>query len=255
MKCNKAIKINTLPLTKSKLRSLGECRESYSGVVVELYNVLQHEALTQTQLHHKTYTDLRKSTGLPSQLIISARCYAFQRRKHNCPKHVMVRFDKRLFSLKSTSVGTPVISVRTNAKRIYIPVKHDGAWKRIQSHVNSGWNITSIILTKSLRFQAILSREVVAPNPLPNVMGIDVNSSNISITIKNPRTQRIIKQLYLGRDVAHRQRQFERRRSVLRTLRDTVSPQKAGKKLKAMARKQRSFVNAVCIRLYLILSR
>jgi hypothetical protein len=60
--------------------------------------------------------------------------------------------------------GNPVLTLRPSTKRIGLPVSRDGAYQRLQAHVSQGWEPTSIIMKKSLRLLATLSKETPAPS-------------------------------------------------------------------------------------------
>lgn len=79
-------------------------------------------------------------------------------------------------------------------------------------------------------------------------MGIDINSGNIALTIKN-RKGIILKQIYIARDIAHKRKIIEDRKSKLQTIRDiTYSSQS----MKALRRIKKSEFNFVRTRIFQI---
>jgi IS605 OrfB family transposase len=173
---------------------------------------------------------------------LEAVFYAWNHRKtvdgevHKC----VVRFDKRLFSFSKTKRDNPAVSLRANHERIGLPISQDGAYRRLQKHVEDGWTVTSIIMKRSLRFLVVLKMEAPEPSVRPNWMGIDINSSKIAISIIG--VGKVLKQTYYGKDVASQQFRFEELRAKLQERRDNGSMGKAGLKLKRLSGKQRNYV-------------
>ncbi|MEW6070170.1 MAG: transposase, partial [Candidatus Thermoplasmatota archaeon] len=240
----KCLSLNVLPLTKVKQNSLSKTYSSYFELVNKTLDVKkQNPKLTQNQLHSLTYKFFREQYKFPSQLIISARVTAWDIRKQKGEhKRVAVRFDKRLFSLRETKRNNPILSLRCNNSRIGIPIAQDGAFEHFQQHLNNAWDVTSIIMTKNFRFYAVLTKEFPEPKPMPNVLGIDINSGRIALSIYNPRTKRWLRQLYFGKDIFLRQVKYEVRRGILQGYRDTTTPSGAGKKLKILSGTQKNYV-------------
>ncbi|MDI6806612.1 MAG: transposase, partial [Candidatus Aenigmarchaeota archaeon] len=106
----------------------------------------------------------------------------------------------------------------------------------------NGWNVTSIIMTNKFRFYVALRKKFPKPKPLPNILGLDINSGRIALSIYNPRTKSWLKQLYFGKDIGLKQVRYEKRRAILQKYRDTATPSRAGKKLKKLSGRQRNYV-------------
>jgi len=77
------------------------------------------------------------------------------------------------------------------------------------------------------------------------VLGVDINAGSVAVTIRSAKGK-VLKQLYLGQDLARMQAKFERRRAKLQAHRDTHSRSKAGKKLKRFSRRQRNYTRTRC---------
>ncbi|MGC8936392.1 MAG: hypothetical protein ACP5KV_03385 [Candidatus Methanomethylicaceae archaeon] len=71
--------------------------------------------------------------------MIEATSYAWSSKKtiHGEPKRCVIRFDKRLFSLRETREN-PVLSLRLNDERIGLPIQQDGAYQRLKQHEMGG---------------------------------------------------------------------------------------------------------------------
>ncbi|MFQ6137409.1 MAG: hypothetical protein ACE5PM_09565, partial [Candidatus Hydrothermarchaeales archaeon] len=165
----KCLVLNTLPLTKAKRRSLAETYDCYFDMAKELKGYIEGCVPTRKELHEVTYQRYR-GYGIPAQLVISARVYAWNQRKHKGSKKVTVRFDRRLHSFKQSKRGNPILSLRCLNERIGIPIAQDGAYSRFREHLDDGWEVTSVIMTSKLRFYAVLAKEFGEPEALPNVL-------------------------------------------------------------------------------------
>jgi IS605 OrfB family transposase len=237
----KCLVLNVLEPTKAKKRLLRETYRTFFSIVDDAL-VLLDGVKSRGQLHEATYRTFMDKYHVASQLVIEATSYAWNVRKtvkgdvHKC----VVRFDQRLFSFKETKRGNPILSLRLNHARTGLPISQDGAYQRLQEHLEDGWKVTSILMKRSMWFLAVLSKAMSKPIIRPNVMGIDINSSKIAISIIGKG--KVLKQTYYGQDVSTRQFKFENRRAKLQEYRDTVSRGKAGLKLKGLSGKQRNYI-------------
>jgi IS605 OrfB family transposase len=232
--------LNLLEPTKAKRRMLKQTYESFFNIMQEALGFVG-DVKSRAELHNKTYEKFRGKYGVASQLIIEATSYAWSIRrtvKEDINKCV-VRFDKRLFSFRQTKRGNPILSLRLNHERVGLPISQDGAYRRLQNHLEDGWKITSIIMKRNLRFLVVLSKDFPEPPYRPNWMGVDVNSSKIAISIVSKG--KVLKQTYFGQDVSIKQFMFEERRAKLQSYRDKGSS-KAGLKLRKLSGKQRNYV-------------
>jgi len=237
----KCLVLNVLEPTGAKKKLLRETYRTFFSIVKEALGFLDG-VKGRRQLHGMTYGTFMDEHRVASQLVIEATSHAWSIRKtigegiHKC----VVRFDQRLFSFKETKRGNPVLSLRLNHERIGLPIRQDGAYKRLQGHIEDGWRVTSIIMKWNIRFLAVLSKNLPEPINRPNWIGIDVNSSKIAISIIGKG--KVLKQTYLGKDVSTKQFRFEERRAKLHEYRDTISRGKAGLKLKRLSGRQRNYV-------------
>jgi IS605 OrfB family transposase len=185
-----------------------------------------------------------KANGIASQLVEEAQRYAWQRRRI-CEgiNHPTVRFDKRLFSFKKTQRGHPVLSVRANHERLGLPIKEDGAHRRMEEHLADDWVVASVLMTSRYRFLAVLQKEAPAPHATDNILGINQNSNGVAVTVMNAVTGRLLKQVYLGRNISLRQIRYENRRAKLQEYRDKDGHRgKARLKLRRLSGRQRNYV-------------
>ncbi|WXG44785.1 MAG: transposase [Promethearchaeati archaeon SRVP18_Atabeyarchaeia-1] len=243
----KCLPLKFLEPTEEKRRMLKQTYTTFLDIVKETLSCLGG-AKSRAQLHSKTYRALRGRHHVASQLIIEATSYAWSARKTirrggsgSSLEKCVVRFDRRLFSFKETKRRNPVLVLRASNKRIGLPINRDGAHHRLQEHMTHGWQLTSIIMKKSLRLLAILSKGTPEPPVRANWIGVDVNSPRIATTTVGPGCG-VLKQAYFGVRVATRQFNFEKRRAALHQFRETSSRSKAGLKLKRLGKRQRNYV-------------
>lgn len=95
-------------------------------------------------------------------------------------------------------------------------------------------------MTSKIEFNLVMSKEDPPVKQTTNILGIDVNASKIAVSIMSEN--RILRQLYLGKEIGSTQYDFEERRAKLQQFRDTVTPSKAGLKLKILSGRQRRYV-------------
>ena len=243
----KCLALNLLPLTKAKQAKLLETYSSFLQIAQECFTLIRASKVKSgAELHRLTYREHRKRFDTAAQLICEAQRYAWGVRKTaDQINHVTVRFDRRLFSLKATRRGNPALSVRANSERVGLPIVQDGAWRRLQAHLENGWKISSVIMKSNIKFLAVLREDDPPKREGPNVLGVDINAGSVAITIRSAEAK-VLKQLYLGQDLARMQAKFERRKAKLQAHRDTHSRSKAGKKLKRLSRCQRNYTRTRC---------
>jgi len=236
------LSLQMLPLSKRKMRCLKETYSDVRAIYLESIAALG-SAKSRKQLHEATYHKLRDKYDIASQLVVEATSEAWSKRRNirkSTPQKAIVRFDRRLFRLARTVRGNPILSIRTNRERIGIPILKD-ACKRLDEHLKDGWQCSSIVMRNDLNFCAVLSKDLPTARARSNFLGIDVNSARIAVTALSSR--KVMKQLYLGQDIATRQFSFEERRAKLQGYRDGKGSRgMSGLKLKQLSGKQRRFV-------------
>jgi len=243
----KCLVLNTLPLTEVKRAKLRETYCSFIQMARECFELVKaRKVWSGVELHRLIYKEHRQRFGAAAQLVCEAQRYAWGVRKTaNQINRVVVRFDRRLFGLKTTRRGNPALSIRTNSERVGLPIAQDGAWQRLKAHLDAGWEISSVIMKSNLKFLAVLRRDEPPKRESLNALGVDINSGAVAVSILSA-DGRILKQLYLGQDLARMQANFEQRRAKLQAYRDTNSRSKAGKKLKQLSRRQRNYTRTRC---------
>ncbi len=142
--------------------------------------------------------------------------------------------------------GNPVIAISSfnGNGRIALPIKEDGAYKRFIEHLEDGWICTQFRLHKQNGRYVIIAnlrKKFEVKQNYQAVVGVDVNSGSFAITVLGGGGK-VLKQLYLGKDIWHKQWKFMKRRSKLRSYADRGS-KRARRALRKMKYDERNFVN------------
>jgi len=241
----KCILLNSVKLTPRK-------QEVFDGFLAEYLRVLNEtlkhlsSAKSSTQLHHLTYSNIRKSSFLSSDIVQEARKDVWAKRKtvNSEFKRCSIRLNKRWFKLVKSERGNPCFKITYSPRKTFtIPVKLDKQLKRFNSFLDDGWCFSNISLLSGGRIAVVLEKKFSKPeNNRRFVVGVDVGSSTLAtVTVFDTKTSKVEKQFYFGRDVAQKQRRYLERRKKLQSHADNGSG-KAKKHLRKLKHKQRNFV-------------
>ncbi len=242
---NRNIQLNLLKPSKCKSVVLNTLFESYNLACSENLEYWKlNKGITQTAFHHATYKDIRAKYKLPADYTISARVTAWNRRKITKKvKCVPIRLTNKLFKYHKTPRGNPIIAMTSFSRnRVILPIKQDNAFKRFKDIQVEGYIFNSMLLLKrngKYIIQAVMQKDIPTPEIRPNTIGIDIGSANLCALSVINSGERIIKQLYFGRDVAIMQHKISNRRSKLQS----KGSSKAIKALRKLKRYQSNFVN------------
>jgi len=241
----KCIVLNIVDLDSTKSSILDSFISEYLRVLNLTLEVLP-EATTQTELHHLTYLNIRKTSFLPSDLVEEARKDVWARRKkiENGFSHCSIRLNKRWFDRVESQRENPCFKITYSPrKRFIIPIKLDKQLQRFNSFLKDGWTFDNISILETGKIAVILEKEFPkAEFTQHRVLGIDIGSSTFAaVSLYDTKTGKVLKQIYLGRDVAIRQRRYLKRRQKLRSLADKGSSH-ARKKLEKLKHNQSNFV-------------
>ncbi len=131
----KCIVLNNLELTSKKQDILDNFFLEYLGVLNTTLEKLPC-ASSSLELHHLTYSTIRKTSFLPSDIVEEARKDVWAKRKtvKNGFKNCSIRLNKRWFRFINTERGNPCFKITYSPKKtITIPVKLDAHWNRLNS--------------------------------------------------------------------------------------------------------------------------
>ncbi len=247
MTLRKCVVLNTLDLTSKKQDIVDSLFSEYLRVLNATLEKLP-EAKSSTELHNLTYSTIKNTSFLLADTVEEARKDVWAKRKtvKNGFKHCSIRFSNRLFKFINTDRGNPCFKVTCSPRKtVAIPVKLDNQWNRLNTFLGDGWGFDNISLLSDNRIAVVLEKEFPEPvNSRRYIVGVDVGSTTLAaVTVYDTLNHRIEKQLYLGRDVAVRQRWYEERRARLQHLsRKGIDKDKAKKLLKKLKHDQNNFV-------------
>jgi putative transposase len=254
MESIRVTELNILPLTRNKESIIDDFRDRYLDALNLTLNFLTFcQPMNDMELHGISYTSVRKETGLPAQIVQTARREVWSKEKVMFDvvfKRVSVRLTERDYRFRKTKRNNPVFAVTLfKGKRFALPIKKDGAWQRFNSFLDDGWNFKSIMLLEkngSWVIQAILKKDFPEPIRGKSILGVDVGSVTLA-TISVTKDKRIIRQLYLGREVCHKQRKISDRRSKLQSLADKGSS-RARKSLAKLKSYESNYTKTECFK-------
>lgn len=240
----KTILLNCLPLTAKKRDILDSFFAEYLRVLNLTFEQLPN-AKSFNNLHHLTYSNIRSTSFLPSDIVQEARKDVWAKRKtvKSGFKRCSIRLNNRWFKFFKTNRGTPCFRITYSPRKTFvIPIKIDGEYDRFNNFLDGGWDIKSISLLNG-RIAVSLKKDFSDPISSDRyVIGVDVGSSTLAaVTVYDTVACKVIKQLYFGRDVAVRQKRFEQRRAKLQSLAYGGS-ERARKSLERCKRKQSNYV-------------
>jgi len=241
----KTILLNCLPLTARKEGILDSFFSEFLRVLNLTFEQLP-DAKSSNELHHLTYSNIRSTSFLPSDVVQEAHKDVWAKRKtvKNGFKRCAIRLNTRWFKFFTTERGTTCFRVTYSPRKTFvIPIKADNGFRRFNTFIEDGWMIKAISLLRHGKIA--VSIEKTYPEPANNrryIVGVDVGSTTLAaVTVFDTETGKTVKQLYLGRDVAIRQRKYLKRKQVLQSYADTGS-EKAKKALNRLKHKQANFV-------------
>jgi IS605 OrfB family transposase len=248
----KCIVLNNLELTEKKSDILNNFFSEYFNVL-ERHLIEIPFVLSRNHLHQLTYSDIRKTSFLSSDIIQEARKDVWKMKKpieksgYNGSfgfKSSSIRLNHRWFKFFETDRVTQCFSITYSPrKKFVIPISKDRQYQRFQYYLKEDWSFTNVSLLMNGKVSVVLEKEF--PKLEINqrfVVGIDIGSSTLaSATVFDIQTSKVVKQFYFGRDVAKRQRRYTERRDKLKSLADKGS-HRARQSLKKLKHKQSCFV-------------
>lgn len=244
--------LNSLALTTKKKRLLKDFIFEYVRAL-SLITLQLPLAFSSIDLHHLIYYSIKSTSFLPAEIIHEARKDIWKIRKSiesrgyngsTILKSCSIRLNHNLFRFVKTKKGNPCFKITYSARKyLTLPIKLDRQFQRFNSFISNGWNFDNISLLRNGNISVVLEKEFTKPEINQRfVVGVDIGSSTLAaVSVFDTKTSKVVKQLYFGRDVAVRQRKYEKRRAYLRGLADTCS-QRAFKKLRLLKHKQFNFV-------------
>ncbi|GCC11640.1 hypothetical protein IPdc08_01696 [archaeon] len=168
----KTVLLNCLSLTSKKQRILDNFFAEYLRVLNLTLEQLPN-ANSSTELHHLTYSDIRKTSFLPSDIVEEARKDVWAKRKTIKERFTRcsVRLNRRWFKFFMTDRGTPSFKITYSPRKHFvIPIRIDGSYNRFKQELKSGWNIKTISLLNGKIAVSIEKEYLEVPDNKRNIV-------------------------------------------------------------------------------------
>jgi IS605 OrfB family transposase len=146
------------------------------------------------------------------------------------------KFESHGFKTFFTERGTFCIRFSVfEHKKVVVPIKKDRAYQRFDSFLKDGWDFKTIMIVEN-QIKVVLKKDFPESVNKNIIVGVDIGSVNLAtITVYDSVKKKILRQLYFGRDVAVRQREYVTRRAKLQSVNNR-------KYLRQLKSKQKDFV-------------
>lgn len=231
----KAVELNILPLSKSKESLLDNLFFDVSKASNDVLSIINSKFRTFAILHYASYPIVKRKFHSQIAVDVIHQVWESLDTVNGGFKNVPIRYNvPRSGALVKTKRGNPIVVVShyRGEKRFGMPIKQDGAWNRFQDFVRQGYTFTQFrIIKRGKKLSIIVNlKKEFEVRESKTVVGVDVNSGSFAVTVYNGK---ILKQLYLGQDIWHKQWQFMKRRAELQS----KGARRALKRLKSKERK------------------
>jgi len=239
----KVIKLQSVELTHKKQLELSDARIEAKRIINKFILPNIDSCEDNGQLQQKVYNDIRKESYLPSQVLLNLIRSSFHLKQKSAETRNIDRITLdynipracKMFMLDDKKLCF-AITVKPR-HRIVIPIESNGSVIRFQKQIDNGWKMKQIGLTNRNEIIATIEKKKVRKN-YKNILGIDTNSNNVSVTALTPQGK-IMKQLYLGKNLYDRKAKILKRKAILQSHADKGSS-KAQEKLRKLSRKVRN---------------
>ncbi|MHA2091446.1 MAG: RNA-guided endonuclease InsQ/TnpB family protein [Candidatus Kariarchaeaceae archaeon] len=196
--------ISTVYQTMEEYRIAAQCASDYGFL---------HKTASAVKIHHQTYTDLRKETQLPSQLICASRNKAsevlkcFKEKKKKSQPHfkyfLPIRYDKRSSTLLEEAHQ---VSLATVNGRILVNYSIPKYYNKYNDWERRG--IELIYRDKVFYLNFVVRKEINNPEMhCGEVIGVDRGIKNIAVDSRN--------KFYSGKQAREVRRKYFRKRPSL----------------------------------------
>jgi transposase len=214
----------------------------FSGEALSLANRLlqRRKSNRLMDLHRETYLASRQAAGFNSQVVCDIE-RSVARSKGKAMKAITVKFNVprncRTFNTKSRFFVKLGLYPR---QQVPIPIKENRNLQRYIHLVKTGWTSKTYGLTSRGEIVAFLAKGEEALPTGRSVTGVDVNSKCFAASVLD-QDGRVLKQVYLGKDIWVRRKRIMLRRARLESLADRGS-HRARRSLQKLNTRERNFV-------------
>lgn len=175
--------------------------------------------------------------------------------RQNLPKHPIKQMTLSVegstdWQIRITKRSNPALTFGTerklSAKHSAFPISKDGAWTRYESMMKDDWTPRTCMVhrTDSDRYVAhIWLKKEIPMSTAKTVIGVDVGlRSAAAVTVFNPQTNKVMRQLYFGRNLLGKRMRLWKRKDKLRSKMRQGS-KRAGRALYRLRRREHNLVN------------
>ena len=245
---HKVIKLQSLALTNKKVSELNLARIEAKRVIQEFILPNIDSCENNSELQKLIYYNIRKTSFLPSQVLLNLIRSSFHLKEKPTDKRdinrITLDYNLPRASKMFIENGRLFFAITIRPRhRIVIPIKSNNSIQRFNTHLKDGWEPKQISLTYNNEILANIEKRK-EPKPYTNHLGVDINANNVSLTVLTPQGK-ILKQLYLGKNLWKRKNKILLRKSKLQSYADKGNS-KARYKLRKLKRKVRNITkNAI----------
>lgn len=240
----KTIVLNPLELTEKKRDILTDYREEAIDILHDDILPVIDDVEDKGELQKRVYHPIREKSRLHSQVLLNLIRNSMSL-KNKPPEKRHVRFITldfnipragKLFTLDSGTFCVKLsVAPRTS---VTIPIKRNRMLERLEENLECGWKIKQVSVTSRYKVLVCVSKRKEHIKT-KNIMGIDINSNNVSATIIDKKGK-VLKQLYFGKGCWNKKSRILNRRSKLQSL-AAKGGSRAKRSLKILRRKLRNF--------------
>jgi len=236
----KVIKLQSVELTHKKQSELSDARTEAKRVLEKFILPNIDSCEDNGQLQQLVYDNIRKESFLPSQVLLNLIRTSFHLKQKPPEKRNIDRITLdynipracKMFVLNDKKLCFAITLKPRH--RIVIPIESNGSVGRFQKQIAAGWKIKQVGLTAQNEIIATIEKKKIRKD-YKNILGIDTNSNNVSVTALTPKGK-VLKQLYLGKNLYDKKAKILKHRAKLQSHADKGSS-KANEKLRKLNRK------------------
>lgn len=227
MKATTTLKVK-LQVTEEVAQSLKETNAAYVVALNSTSQVaFEKKIFNSVALHHVTYRDVKAATGLPANLVCSARCVvaeAYKRdntKQHKWKQAAAMRYDARTLTVKLAQEFATLATLQGRARVNLILADYH------REYLANDWQIAptaTVSCRKGIWYLHLIAEKEIPESDGDKVMGVDSGIVRIATT----STGKVFK----GGRIKHiRQQRFKQRRELQTARHKTPNQRKLVKRL------------------------
>ena len=243
----------TIPLVLNPGKNKQEYLRKAQAKILDFANLLlpyKQQVSTSLQFHHLVYKQF-KYLGIQSQVQEAVQRKVFAARRAKVFHHLPMEFNfPRSGNLAFSKRGNAIIMISPLKQRLAIPIVMNGGWIRVEKKQERGWKAHSCKVFKNKKswvMHLIMRKALPPPQEVEGTIGVDIGRKIMaSVTLNHPSFP--LMEQYLGKDLAWKQHQFYKRRSLLQQY-VAQGDKRARRALKRLKNKEKHYVRTRCAQL------